>query len=496
MRGELEGNFKTAELFRKAPELRYLPTAASERGMCGVFFQGTTQLFFVFGYDKPRIQYGDFIEIDNTLYDRDEYLYDVRVHIHGQSVLRRSFNAYPISRNQYSTAEVELIVELMNDLERVTAIGNEFGIPLTEYFNYTTTFDALVKQYYDKLSTSFSKRESDRMVNELLFHFKSCMMTSENPRPDDEGLTLEDYKNSAYCVDTDPRAIEKWFRRPEKWDEHLFSFTKDYADNSALSAMYVYKFVAQQLECLLLEFNIPHRYTDIGKVSPKLARHLSATETGAREDDMSGQLIVVYPAIYSMFMQYLMRCAYIDFHFTQEEKDEGYRIFKTGQFYGFSIPLVHQVLHFLRGRGIKVYCHELLQLKVLSGSLDGYCFVPLKQKPLVDAALMDYAAMQAYTHSQGSFKFYAASELRIPKWEGGHQISICEYGCETGSALGDGIALTDYFNLHLDHVPDKVLKEHGLLADPPIINGTATKCPCRYDETGKPEIGTYSWKMV
>lgn len=77
MRYELEGNFKTADLFREAPELRYLPTAANERGMFSAFVQGTTQLFFVFGYDEELILKGDFLEIDSALYSAQEY-YDER----------------------------------------------------------------------------------------------------------------------------------------------------------------------------------------------------------------------------------------------------------------------------------------------------------------------------------------------------------------------------------------------------------------------------------
>ena len=61
LRHELEGNFTTAQLFRDAPELKYLPAAACERGMYGAFVQGSTQLFFVFGYDKGLILGGDFI---------------------------------------------------------------------------------------------------------------------------------------------------------------------------------------------------------------------------------------------------------------------------------------------------------------------------------------------------------------------------------------------------------------------------------------------------
>ncbi len=466
MKYELEGNFTTAKLFRDVPELKYLPTAARERGMCGTFVQGTTQLFFVFGYDRKLIMEGDFIEIDGSLYNAREYLAERRVHIHSQHVLRKSFNAYPISRFHYSASETECLIEFMNDLERVMAISKEFRIPLTEYFHYSRTFGSLVRQYYDKLSTAFTQREADGLRQGLIFHFRSCMMISENPRPEDWGLTIEDYRTSAYCVDTNPAAIERAYRHPEKWESHLFGFTKDYADNAALSAVFVYGFIAGKLEELLRLHHIPYRFADVGKVSPKLMRHLAETDLGSRQDASGEPVILVYPAMYSMFIQYLMRWAFIDFYFTPEEKEKGYRLFQTGQFYGFSIPLIYQTVRFLRSRGIQLYSHELLQLRVLSGSTDTYCIAPLRQKPLVDAALMDYAAMQAYTHSQGSLKFYAASELRIPKWEGGHQISICEYGCEAGSPKDGGIAEMDYYNLHADHVPDEALKENGLLEEP------------------------------
>lgn len=132
MRYELEGNFTTAGLFRKAPKLKYLPIASNERGMYATFVQGTTQLFFVFGYDKELILSGDFLEIDSSLYSAQEYYEGRRVHIHDQNVLRKGFNAYPLSRFHHSATETSLVLEFMNNLERAIAMSKEFQIPMTE----------------------------------------------------------------------------------------------------------------------------------------------------------------------------------------------------------------------------------------------------------------------------------------------------------------------------------------------------------------------------
>lgn len=496
LRHELEGNFTTAQLFRDAPELKYLPAAACERGMYGAFVQGSTQLFFVFGYDKGLILGGDFIEIDGSLYSAQEYFAERRVHIHGISVLRKSFNAYPFSRFHHSASEMACILELMNDLERVMAISTEFGIPMTEYFNYSTTFSSLVWRYYAAADAAPTQRETDHLEDELIWHFKACMMASENPRPEDTGLTLEDYRTSAYCVDRDPRVIEKAFRHPGQWESHLFGYTKDYADNSALSAVYVQGLYAEDLEELLRLHHIPYRFSDPGSVSPKLMRRLAETGIGTTQETWGERLILVYPAMYSMFMQHLMRCALIDIFFSMEEKDEGYRLFQTGQFYGFSIPLTYPVVRFLRSRGIRLYAHESVQLRVLSGYMDAYCFAPLCQKPLVDASLMDYAAQQAYTHDQGCAKFYSASEMRIPEWGGGHHISICDHGYQAGAIVNGQKAEMDYYNLQFEHVPDGMLKERGLLTDPPMLSGYTERHMGEDGPKKPPKEASFTWYKV
>lgn len=496
LKNELEGNFTTAQLFRDAPELKYLSAAACERGMYGTFVQGSTQLFFVFGYDKDLILGGDFIEVDGSLYSAREYFAERRVHIHSISVLRRSFNAYPFSRFHHSASETACILELMNNLERVMAVSKEFRIPMPEYFNYSVAFSSLVCKYYAAVDAAITQREADRLEGELVWHFKACMMSSENPRPEDVGLTLEDYRTSVYCVDRDPGVVERMFRRPAQWESHLFGYTRDYADNSALSAVYVQGLYAEGLEGLLRLHHIPYRFANPGSVSPKLMRHLAETGIGAAQDVRGESLILVYPAMYSMFMQHLMRCARIDVFFTEEEKEEGYRLFQTGQFYGFSIPLTYPVVSFLKHRGIRLYAHESVQLRVLSGYMDAYCFAPLCQKPLVDASLMDYAAQQAYTHEQGCAKFYSASEMRIPKWGGGHHIAICEHGYQAGSIVNGQTAEMDYYNLQFDHAPDGMLKEQGLLTDPPMLSVYTERHTAADGPKKEPEESVYTWYEV
>jgi len=492
MKYELEGNFELAKLFRNSPELGYLPIAARERGMYGAFVRGTTQLFFVFGYDEKMVMEGEFIEIDGTLYIADEYFKEHRAIIHSQYVLRRGFNASPLATFQHTATGTECIMEFMNDLERIKAISERFGIPFPEYFHYSMTFDAIVRRYYGLISDACTQKERTRLEGELLCHFRANVMTSENPRPEDKGLTIEDYRTSPYCVDTDPRAVEKAFRHPETWDDRLFNYTKDYADNAVLSSVLVNAFIAGNLERLINLHHIPHRYADQSDATPKLMRHLETTDLGSGKNVVGFRTVLVYPAMYSMFIQTLIRWAYIDSFFTEKEQAEGYKLYQSGQFYGFSIPLIYQAISFLRKRGIRVYAHKLLQFKVLAGGGDGYCIVPLRQKPLVDAALLDFAAINAHTHDQGSAEFYSASELRIPKWEGGHLVSVCEYGFETGSATANGgFTDQDLYGLHGD-VPDESLKEQGFLKDAPFLSSTGRNRI--HEDSG--DLNFYSWPEV
>lgn len=468
---ELEGNYTTAQLFRDAPELQYLPIAASERGMYGTFVQGSTQLFFVFGYDKGLIFNGNFIEIDGSLYVASDYYKERRVHIHSQTVLRRSYNAYPFSHFHHSAAETSCVMELMNNLERAVAIAHKFNLPFWEYFNYSPTFAAMIDQYYAAIAAARSGQEKKRLEEEMSWKFRSFLMTSENPRPEDKGLTLEDYRNSAYCVDRNPAAVEKMFHQPEKWESHLFGFTKDYADNSALSAIFVQDWFAGNLEELLHLHRIPYRFADPDSISPKLMRHLTEANVIVQREICRKRLVLVYPAIYSVFIHYLIRWALIDCAFTKEEKEAGYRLYQTGQFYGFSIALSPQLLQMLRSRGVVLYAHELVQLRVLSGYLDVYCFAHLCQKPLIDATLLEFAAQQAHIHSQGVSDFYAAAEMRIPEWWGDtHHIAVCRQGYQTGCYVGGKIAETDYYETAAEHFPDQDLKDNGHLTDTPITS--------------------------
>lgn len=496
MKYELEGNFELAKLFRNNPELGYLPIAARERGMYGAFVRGTSQLFFVFGYDEKMVMEGEFIEIDGVLYSANEYFKEHRAVIHSQYVLRRGFNARPLATFQHTASVTECIMEFMNDLERIKAISERFGIPFPEYFHYSMTFDATVRRYYGLIAGARTRREKACLEGELLRHFRANVMTSENPRPEDKGLTIEDYCTSPYCVDTDPRTVEKAFRHPERWDDRLFGYTRDYADNAALSSVFVNAFIAKNLERLVNLHHIPHRYANQGDAAPKLVRHLEATDLGSGKDVVGFRTILVYPAMYSMFMQTLIRWAYIDSFFTDEEQAQAYKLYQGGQFYGFSIPMIYQAVSFLKKRGIKVCAHKLLQFKVLSGGGDGYCIVPLRQKPLVDAALLDFAAMNAHAHDQGSVEFYSASELRIPKWEGGHLVSVCEYGFEAGSDMPDGgFTDQDIYGLHGD-VPDEVLKGQGLLKDAPFLSSTGRNRVHEDKPEGAENLNFYSWPEV
>lgn len=418
--------------------------------------------------------------------------------IQSQDVLRKSFNAYPLSRFHHSAAETACVIGLMNNLERIMAMSREFQVPLTEYFNYSAAFSLLVREYHAQIATAPTRGEADRLEAELIWHFKSHMMTTGNPRPEDSGLTLEDFRTSFYCIDRAPRAIEKAFRHPERWEDRLFGCTKDFADNAALSAVYVCGIYAPELEDLLKIHHIPYRFADPASLSPKLIRHLAETGVGASPETWGDRLVLIYPAVYSMFMQFLMRCALIDVFFTPEEKAEGASLYQTGQFYGFSIPLTRQLVLFLKGRGIELYAHDLFQLRVLSGFMDVYCFVPLRQKLLVDASLMDYAAMQSYTHSQGCAKFYSASELRIPEWGGlSHHVAICDYGYQADAIIGGVPTDTDYYNLLADEVPNESLEAKGVLIDRPSDLAVEYE-RLEKDETPRkiPDEASFSWFKV
>lgn len=353
-----------------------------------------------------------------------------------------------------------------------------------------------MREYHAQIAAAPTQREADRLESKLIWHFKSRMMITENPRPEDTCLTLEDYRTSAYCVDCDPRAIEKAFRYPEQWESHLFGYTKDYADNSALSAMYVYGLYARGLEGILQLHRIPYCFADPASINPKLIHHLAEADLGSKKEPWGERLVLVYPAMYSMFMQFLMRYALIDTFFTPEEMAEGFQLYQTGQFYGFSIPLTYPIVRFLKSRGVRLYAHELLQLRVLSGFMDAYCFAPLRQKPLIDISLMDYAAMQSYTHDQGIAKFYSASELRIPEWNGGYHIAVCEYGYQAGAAVNGIPAEVDYYNLQADHIPDEAFKAQGVLVGSPALVSFSECHPCDSSPKPVPNQASFSWYQV
>ena len=47
-------------------------------------------------------------------------------------MLRKGFNAYPLSRFHHSATETSLVLEFMNNLEKAIAMSKEFQIPMTE----------------------------------------------------------------------------------------------------------------------------------------------------------------------------------------------------------------------------------------------------------------------------------------------------------------------------------------------------------------------------
>lgn len=95
-------------------------------------FKGQPSSFSCSVTTRSLILSGDFLEIDGSLYSAQEYYEGRRVHIHDQNVLRKGFNAYPLSRFHHSATEISLVLEFMNNLERAMAMFKEFQIPRTE----------------------------------------------------------------------------------------------------------------------------------------------------------------------------------------------------------------------------------------------------------------------------------------------------------------------------------------------------------------------------
>ena len=463
---ELEGNYRIASLLRDHPELKYLPTAARERGMYGAFICGQVGVYFVFGYDEELIMRGKFIALEFGLYSEDEYFSDYRINVHGSAIRRLRYNAVPISGGHMVNSSVGAVIEYMNDLERITAIAKRFHIQMTEYFFYSTSFDACSRRYFALLSSAGNEREIARLEKELLHLFSTSMMTTTNPCPEDNGLTLADYRNSAYCVDSDPRKVEKMFHHPEKWEEHLFSYTKDYADNPVLAYQFVNIGILEPLEYILKQHHIPYRIVNGESSGPHVRWFLGVSEAIRHGDS----IVLAYPGIYGEALLCFERWAYINAWFSDQERAMANQLFRTGQFYGFTIPLYSPLICMLRDRGVKLGAHELLQFSGHLDSMDCYCIVPLSQKPLVEEILLEFAASDAYTHTQGTADFYAASEMRIPRWEGGHQVMICRQGRQAGTVSPDGsVIMKSYYDSKIDNVPDEDLKAGGHLTEEPYL---------------------------
>ena len=337
MRREVEASYASEEFFRGHPEVMHLPAAAAERGMHGVFILGMTCIYFVFGYDKELIENGHFYDINGHLYDAYQYRYEHRVHIHSQYVLRRSFNAISMSLKHHSLNDTKDIIDRMNELEHVTALSKLLHVDPPEYFDYSPSFNRICIEIKRELSRTRSKYEESKLLEKLRYQFFMSTLHTENLRPGDKNVTISDYMASAYRVDTKPSAIEKAFRKPEKWEEHLFDFTRDYADNSALSGIFVQPHEVEPMCELLKLHHIPYRVENEHDLSSKFTFSLTKQSSPERESNKN-RCPIVFPVQYGFFAEWLLRWVKIDILLYPEERQIADDLMRNGTYYGFSMP--------------------------------------------------------------------------------------------------------------------------------------------------------------
>ena len=464
LNNELEASYIIEKLFRDVPELKYLPKAAAERGMYGSFITGNEEVYFVFGYDADVIFRGNFYNIEGHLYLADEYDKEMRVHIHTSSVLRRTYNAILISSTCYSTYEGHVIVGYMNNLEQLTALCKVFKVTPPEYFDFSSAFGNLVRRYYKSIAQSGNQIRKKKLLDELRYQFFLCCLTSENPRPEDHGLSINDYRLSPYCVDKEPAKIEKAFKHPEKWEDHMFDYTKDYADNPSLCFDYVDSELIDTVKYLFEAHHIPYRITNAQGKSPKFLQKLADLNVSRMGVSLEEREVIVYPSTYVLFVEYLFRWAGVFNYFTKEEQLYAIDLYSSGTFYGFAIPCDPKLLIEFRRKKVRFGATHMLHLRGVSGRYDIYCVGDLSQKPLIDASITNYRAEQVHTHSQSVAVFLAESEIRKPNWEGGHQVLFCEYGNEAGTFVGDIQRENGVYELSC-YDSDDVLREKGVLVE-------------------------------
>lgn len=464
LNNELEASYSIEKLFRDVPELKYLPKAAAERGMYGSFINGTEKFYFVFGYDEDVIFRGDFYDIEGHLYLADEYDKEMRVHIHSPFVLRRTFNAYAMSRYDYPTYDGQAIIDCMNNLEQLTAICKALKVTPPEYFDFTPAFGILVRRYYKSIAQSGNQIRQKKLLDELRYQFYLCCLTSENPRPEDQGLSINDYRLSPYCVDKEPAKIEKAFRHPEKWEDHLFNYTKDYADNPSLVFDHVDAHIIDTVKQLFEAHHIPYRITNSEGKSQKFLQKLTELSVSRLGVPLESGVVIIYPDTYVLFAEYLFRWANIFSCFSRDDQLYAINLYNSGTFYGFPIPCDARLLIELKRKKVKFGASHMLQLGGISGRYTVYCIGDLSQKPLIDAIITNYMAEQVHTHSQSVAVFLAESEIRKPNWEGGHQVLFCEYGNEAGTFVGDIQRENGVYELSC-YDSDDVLREKGVLVE-------------------------------
>lgn len=460
---EIEGSRACEELFRKYPEFAYLPQAAADRGFYGCFVLGISYLYFVFGYDKELIESGDFIEVFTELYPAKEYFTDHRLSETGSfNILCERYNVVhiPYDINFYQTGKFTGIISYMNRLETVFQLSKRFHCPMPKYFDWGGDFEARLSVCRAEVNDAEYRKTQDDAWRQLKEQFLFGCMTQPCLRPTDKDYKLIDYMNSMYYVGSNPMQSKKYLGHPEKWEERLFSYTKDYAANKFLSVVTVRYDILKEFLRLMDLHKIPYRMTKEKVLSKESIKALRTNYAYVIANDCNKQA-VFFPSQAILFVDHLLHSAKVNVTFSAEEEEWALDMLNSGTYYLFACPPLAPYLQRLREAGIKFASHPNLCSDTSSNFV---CVADLADKADIDAILYSASVDYSFMHTQSSISDPAVAEVRIPSANGGIDISICT---DNPAITGDPYMGRTFTPAKLkNYDAEEYLRKEGLLVDP------------------------------
>lgn len=460
---EVEGSRACEELFRVHPEFTYLPQAAADRGFYGCFVMGISCLFFVFGYDKELIESGDFIEVFTELYAAKEYLEEHRLsEMADSNILCKRYNVVciPYDSHAYLTGKFSWVISYMNRLETVFQLSKRFHCPMPEYFDWGGDFEARLSVCRAEVNDAYYKKTQDDAWYQLKEQFLFSCMTQPCLRPTDKNYKLIDYMNSMYYVGSDPMQSRKYLEHPEKWENRLFTYTKDYAANPFLSVATVQYDILNEFLRLMDLHQIPYRATKENTLSKESIKAFRTKYAYVVANDCNKQA-VFFPTHVILFVDHLLHVAKVNSLFTAEEEKWAMDMLGTGEYYLFDCPPTKPYLLRLREAGIKFASHPNLCSDTSSNLV---CVADLADKADIDAILYSASVDYSFMHTQSSISDSAVAEVRIPSAKGGVDISVCT---DNPAIAGDTYMGRTFTPAKLkNHEAEEYLRKEGLLVDP------------------------------